>query len=124
MNNRCQSPGLNCDDGNPCTTDSCNARTGCVRTNNTNDYSNGNICDAASAPPGSSGGLGTQQQRRPSGGPPEHLPIGPITTSFLDRSYSRPLRSRSPNRSTRHKTRSMWATSTELSSLFRHGRCR
>ena len=36
---------LNCDDGNPCTTDSCDAATGlCVHTNNSNSCDDGNAC--------------------------------------------------------------------------------
>src|SRR5262249_18759308 len=34
----------NCDDGNPCTDDSCNPATGCVHTNNTAPCDDGNAC--------------------------------------------------------------------------------
>ena len=35
---------VNCDDANPCTTDTCNTATGCVHTNNTNACNDGNAC--------------------------------------------------------------------------------
>src|SRR5207253_2854691 len=34
----------NCNDGNPCTDDSCNPTTGCVHTNNTASCDDGNAC--------------------------------------------------------------------------------
>src|SRR5207244_13321452 len=37
-------PAPTCDDGNPCTTDSCNPPTGCVHTNNANPCNDGNAC--------------------------------------------------------------------------------
>ncbi|HEX4826173.1 MAG TPA: hypothetical protein VFV19_17875 [Candidatus Polarisedimenticolaceae bacterium] len=37
-------PAPNCDDGNPCTDDSCNPVTGCVHTNNTAPCNDGNAC--------------------------------------------------------------------------------
>lgn len=37
-------PAPDCDDGNPCTDDSCNPATGCVHTNNTGPCSDGNAC--------------------------------------------------------------------------------
>jgi hypothetical protein len=35
---------VNCNDNNPCTTDSCAPATGCVHTNNTNPCDDGNLC--------------------------------------------------------------------------------
>lgn len=40
---------LNCDDGNPCTTDECAPATGCVHTNNTDPCSDGDACTTGDA---------------------------------------------------------------------------
>jgi hypothetical protein len=52
VNNRCQavSAPLVCNDGNACTDDSCNPASGCVfRNDNTNNCSDGNICNGEEA---------------------------------------------------------------------------
>ena len=38
---------VSCDDGNPCTDDSCSPATGCVNTNNTASCDDGNVCTTA-----------------------------------------------------------------------------
>ena len=40
---------LNCDDSNPCTTDSCDAALGCVHVNNSNACDDGNVCTTGDA---------------------------------------------------------------------------
>jgi len=40
----CEATALNCNDGNPCTDDSCSMGTGCVHTNNTNSCNDGSLC--------------------------------------------------------------------------------
>ena len=45
----CSSAAISCDDGNPCTTDSCNPSTGCVHTNNTISCNDGNPCTQTDA---------------------------------------------------------------------------
>jgi uncharacterized repeat protein (TIGR01451 family) len=40
----CQTRPVNCDDGNPCTDDSCDSGTGCVHVNNTSACSDGDAC--------------------------------------------------------------------------------
>ena len=40
----CVGTPINCDDGNPCTTDSCDPVTGCINTPNSNACDDGNVC--------------------------------------------------------------------------------
>ena len=42
--NHCQGTTISCDDGNPCTDDTCNPASGCVHTNNTSPCNDGNAC--------------------------------------------------------------------------------
>src|SRR5439155_646193 len=64
-------PPPNCDDGNVCTTDSCNPATGCTHTNNTAPCSDGNACTTNDT---CSGGTCV-------GGPPPNCDDGNVCTT-------------------------------------------